>query len=927
MNNTSPKYRVENWQIPVPIGDASAHFLVKVVAGNQKGKVINAFFMDGGENPQWGKDTASGKISQALAFIDEQYESKTWKFDAIVTTHHDGDHYRGLEGLLKATTTRHRVTSTYRQLYFADKLVYYSGNPGKKINGELKFIWSPEKYCRALAGENAIGIDMFSGTRIFYRYKKTKNLELYDEENSVRQWNPDDGEELRRPRFVIVGANGHGVHLTQGTSITEGDPSENQKSLLAVVYWPGQGRTSYFTGGDGNPKVELEGVVPWMNKNTEYITNKNEYYPRLPVDMVKLDHHGSLRETLNDDDILGCHSTILHKMKPRKVLVTPGNRHGHPNWVIMQLVRNYFLEIQPGGRMYTTRSPYWMSKQNINVMDANTNHASFDKVKQALETIGRSGDEEELNHDSLFKMEMENWLEDSAQNKKQIEDWAKQLRALKDWRGYFNKDGKPNLKVVEALFQKELQKEEKKTKQQLKASKKEHKSGKKNLPRVEEPELTNGQILKMILKENRSTIVWHAREAWSDICDQKICDRGSPYFLIRFWFEEDGDTVVDCAMDENGQAKRPQDPYGTKEGSDSDSEYMPIEDGEDVSDEEASDDNGHSSESMMEQEVTKHSGTQSSVVTSKNKKTGKETKSEYEYAPGVENYEGLTALIRFEMMNINFQLARDFTNIATVEEMEANNSWEWLLYGTKDTGKRDDSPTTSALSAMTSAFVNPKTAPSSEITGKGRSRKVRDIIESANWTGMNVTDPSGERGTVEFDGDEQKLLSFKLFVERYCGRDLKAYVTNKGPVLDGPRGTRPNPRDKALLVNLFKQWTGLRDHRASAATAQYQTVLGKAWRPLKTARQKKLLGPGDDDDDSSEASEDSEVLEDSNSVLGKRKPAGKPGKDPKPARNPAVDDGGGRGRRVFTRSQTANSSPQDATGKVQKKFKKSVRGK
>lgn len=442
-------YRVDNWQIPVPIGDASAHFLLEVGKG-QKPKVVESFFMDGGDDAQHGRgdDTASKKISQALAVMNEAYATRNWTFDAIVTTHHDKDHYYGLSQLLAETVVRNLGESrrTYRQAYFRSDLTYYRGN---NDNPGLTFPkWQP--ICqRIIAGEEAIGIDLFSRTRMFYRHPSVAQ-NAKDKQYGVMAFNDSDPDNVRRPRFVVVGANGYGVSVASSDRITAKDPTENQKSLLAVLYWPETGHTSYFTGGDGNPKVELKGVVPWMNANM-----KKPHLPRLPVKMVKLDHHGSLNETLNDKDVGGFDETILDKMGPKSVLVTPGNKHGHPNWVVMELVRKHLATT--GGKLYTTRSPYWLSKARTNMLDTNTNHASYEKVASMFaggqgnwgdKTGGDSDDDPHITNDTLMKERMQTWKGDYADFKRHDGNFAMELMKGPKSGLYTNDDGKPNRKLV-----------------------------------------------------------------------------------------------------------------------------------------------------------------------------------------------------------------------------------------------------------------------------------------------------------------------------------------------------------------------------------------------------------------------------------------------------------------------------------------------
>jgi len=373
---------MENWQIPVPIGDASAHFLLEElppVGGIlAKPAVINAFFMDGGDDAKGAK--AFRHIALALEGMDRHYGFR-WKFDAIVITHQDADHFKGLMALTKESGSRDKISGTYLALYFRDTLTYYSG-------AKKNIKWHPGKGVGRgdVLGEDCIGVDLFSKTRIFSRHGSVSHVD-FDKENGIRS----NLINSNRPRFVVVGANGFGVSRVNSLSFIE-DPTPNQTSILAVAYWPGKkGRTSYFTGGDGNPVVELRGVVPWMEGN-----KPGSGLPVLPVDMVKLDHHGSLNEAgisdkkaeklhetlksksgapapLSKEDVAISQRNILHQMEPTGIIVTPGNRHGHPNWVVMLLVRQYFAMMRQGRpdgfrahqqldcNLYVTRTPYWHS--------------------------------------------------------------------------------------------------------------------------------------------------------------------------------------------------------------------------------------------------------------------------------------------------------------------------------------------------------------------------------------------------------------------------------------------------------------------------------------------------------------------------------------------------------------------------------------
>ncbi|OBS23145.1 hypothetical protein FPOA_03701 [Fusarium poae] len=96
--NNSIKWRVANYQIPVPIGDCSAHFLIKM-KDEKVEKIEKAFLMDGGTNA--GGYYAWVQILKGLRHIDLEL-GINWKFDNWVVTHWDEDHYRGVRDLLSS---------------------------------------------------------------------------------------------------------------------------------------------------------------------------------------------------------------------------------------------------------------------------------------------------------------------------------------------------------------------------------------------------------------------------------------------------------------------------------------------------------------------------------------------------------------------------------------------------------------------------------------------------------------------------------------------------------------------------------------------------------------------------------------------------------------------------------------------------------
>ncbi|KAG7294220.1 hypothetical protein NEMBOFW57_004290 [Staphylotrichum longicolle] len=781
------RYRVDNWQIPVPIGDASAHFLLKVGNGPNP-EVVQSFFMDGGDDAQHGRgeDTASKKIAQALAVMNEAYSTTNWTFDAIVTTHHDRDHYYGLSQLLGQTVTRNdgEAGRTYQQAYFRPDLTYYRGNndnPGAPFPK-----WHPICPC-TIAGEEAIGIDLFSRTRMFYRHRDTFMAQsAMDKKHGVIAFNHSEPDIVRRPRFVVVGRNGYGVSVDSADRITVNDPTENQKSLLAVLYWPQTGHTSYFTGGDGNPKVELKGVVPWMLANE----HKN-YLPRLPVKMVKLDHHGSLNETLNDKDVGGFDKTILTMMQPKSVLVTPGNKHGHPNWVVMELVRRHLATT--GGKLYTTRSPYWLSKGRTNMLDTNTNHASYKKVAPMFapgkgdwdDKIGGDADDDLVDdphttNGTLMMENMHDWKGDYDDYKVHDGDFATELMSGPDFDQYIKDDGKPNRKAIN-------EEKKKRAKQVLLALKNSHRltvKDKSNLEKraaqeeeVDESEL---QVAHRVTQDNRDNLRWQHRQVWEQICEQEICDRGSPYFLVRFSFEQGEDPVVDCDMDEAGKPKPLQSavPDTQKKVHKTIGEYDMV------------DDRGHDV----------------NITTVSTAKSTAEYM--YEHAEGLET---LTARLSFMNYELNLGLGQHFSNLNFFPQKKSTK--QLLPAGLAGIG------------AMPGNSMD-------------NAKNIR--IKLPDFSKTKVKDATNQDTAKPFTGGWPELLSFTAFVKQTCQnyKDVLEYTTPNGIKWKKGRGRAKNGYEEAtdMLWKMYQQWIVLQDAVEKAATGQYATHVSQQFRRLKLAR-------------------------------------------------------------------------------------------
>ena len=138
------------------------------------------------------------------------------------------------------------------------------------------------------------------------------------------------------PRFCVLCADGYGIGF-QKPFVPAEKITANKTSILAMLFWPENRKCSYFTGDDGFPEVELHAVCGLLNSG-EVMTG--------PVDVIKLDHHGSSPELLPQSQPQRQNSdkptqnlvirneidtNIVTSLKPKSIIVTPGQRYGHPS--------------------------------------------------------------------------------------------------------------------------------------------------------------------------------------------------------------------------------------------------------------------------------------------------------------------------------------------------------------------------------------------------------------------------------------------------------------------------------------------------------------------------------------------------------------------------------------------------------------------
>ncbi|KAK6518680.1 hypothetical protein TWF506_005817 [Arthrobotrys conoides] len=551
-------WKVDNWQIPVPLGDCSVHLLT------YDRKIKRAFIMDGGKKAD--QVTPAAAILKTLRLIDRKYGS-SWLLDKWVVTHWDEDHYQGVLDLLasddqyvcRGTTKKFKKIRLFRDAYFiSSPRVFCGADPAYKNGPNTELDMSPflrkihplfgEYFGHTVWGNELLGVDLFTGRGLFpgiskYSDIQTGEISLFED----------------APRFTVLGANGYAVKgygdlnasihpkLNIVENLKEEDEiSKNETSILSLLHWGS--KSAYFTGGDGNPRAETEAIIPFLQQNK-----------MLPVNTFKLDHHGSSKENISQT-INGPAIRVVSTLEARNLLVTPGNQYGHPTYDLVTLLSE--CKYGDGTRpvLFTTRLPYWMLKEPSG-KDLNLGHlkalegvheraTNKSQGKNALSNL--KGLQAELAPDMLeadkrykdvheaFKLDFQ-----KAQKAENLPDWQETLNEANRLRDIFSK----NL----ANFY----------------------SDNFDNSAISENEDLDFFDAEDVVRENRELLQSTTMAYWSTISGQQVNTDKQPYYIIRFTFDSTAKAHIDV-LDLYGSAVKletpsaPEDEDYTSETDDSD---------------------------------------------------------------------------------------------------------------------------------------------------------------------------------------------------------------------------------------------------------------------------------------------------------------------------------------------------------------------
>ncbi|KAL0631498.1 hypothetical protein Q9L58_009635 [Maublancomyces gigas] len=405
------KPSVTSYHINIGTGDSAIHVLENQTTGKDPKGYLHAVLVDGG------LQAASTVLKSAIELISKNYlKDGVIKFDAIVVTHWDTDHYQGIVKLLqddfrdqlKANDKLDKKTlrSTYMKYDKDDCLTtfyapYWGNTDAKGIKGPFKGLGCNDKgpiallnielnakdsvlgvckLCYCAEGDNGyLGRELFT-TSVCGQGPFTSPLALREAYNLL------NGAEKSLPGLFCIGGDEKEIlkggtpesgsfggaaagHLGRAAPmmgsgfgvIDKRDTPSNRSSMVCVILDPAGIPLHYFSGdADWETDKSLSGWVK-LGRNKGW---------GIPV--MKLSHHGG---TGNNP------ISMFDNLQPSCVIISAGDKHKHPTGATIVYLRAFQRKYRNDMSqfVYATRKPYWFDTEDQSYWTAG------DKFKPAIE--------------------------------------------------------------------------------------------------------------------------------------------------------------------------------------------------------------------------------------------------------------------------------------------------------------------------------------------------------------------------------------------------------------------------------------------------------------------------------------------------------------------------------------------------------------
>ncbi|RDB20879.1 hypothetical protein Hypma_012071 [Hypsizygus marmoreus] len=436
-------YPIDYYQVNIGVGDCE--IILQVEDSHHRlppYSILKAILIDGGMDG--GRIT---NIQETMRHIETKYTLGVGglKFDSVIITHWDTDHYIGVLTMLmsdlEAALEREKKAGITGKDPLQVSFLKYDdlGNPlstlyipyetdtGKKIPDKLKIEYSTVgttrimgftgarrgNVCKVVAdmmdvakatlnggpqelklgdSTNVIGRELFSGELVEDAKIAKGPLELinaYKMKGTVYKGD--------RPGLFCVAANNRYLPCSPVDKHTAHSYTNCSSIVCLIIHPPSSnlptGAVSHYLAGDAESDLEA-GVVKWTG--LQPVATRSTDRPKAPdtVLIVKASHHGAPTSFP---------LTMCQTFKPSFILFSAGNKYCHPSWNIMLYVYSYLVSwrgahasVKDDGLyfrpLYLTCFPYYSNVPDVNLKSQ--------LVSSENPLLGKSADDKEY-HDTI----------------------------------------------------------------------------------------------------------------------------------------------------------------------------------------------------------------------------------------------------------------------------------------------------------------------------------------------------------------------------------------------------------------------------------------------------------------------------------------------------------------------------------------------
>ncbi|KAF5531684.1 hypothetical protein FMEXI_12830 [Fusarium mexicanum] len=342
----SYEWVVHSFHINVGAGDSAIHIRAKASFATPTASPTYEYdrvvLIDGGD----GNDAGCNRIQQLLVGLPSLYTNRPMApmlpLDAIVFTHWDTDHWKGIHDLMKQNQKK------YGNIPFL-----------KPKDKDLTTIYAPDdnfpNQCEFTLENGApptITLGKSKNCAKFYHGKTLIGADFFEDFVPGNKTLPDGGAKglystkekgYKKPAMFCVACNNVTISNHQISLIDSPITVTNMRSIANIIVWP-EGKVSHYFAGDLNWANESD-IVDWIGKD-------------VTIPNVKLSHHGAKSSTpLN----------MLVQYKPTNVIISAGHRHGHPSPETVLYLIGYFdslansePSLDVSRCLWVTQYPHWM---------------------------------------------------------------------------------------------------------------------------------------------------------------------------------------------------------------------------------------------------------------------------------------------------------------------------------------------------------------------------------------------------------------------------------------------------------------------------------------------------------------------------------------------------------------------------------------